>query len=110
MGSGQFGIYNKTNWGSGFSCLVRIPRGTFNFRENIDRDNKYHEAQTPIIPMRLMPEYNLMNYFILWEVEKWTKFDMPKPDPLLLKRITENLFVVLASWDLTELERMVIRK
>ena len=29
-------------------------------------------------------------------------------DPYLLRRINENLFVVLASWDLTELERAVM--
>lgn len=65
------------------------------------------KTKVPIIPIHLMPEGKLSEYYILWEVEKWE--DLPKQDdPLLLKRITENLFVILGAWDVTELEQSII--
>ena len=65
------------------------------------------KTKVPIIPAQLMPEGKLSEYYILWEVEKWE--ELPKQDdPLLLKRITENLFVILSAWDVTELEQSII--
>lgn len=65
------------------------------------------KTKVPIIPVQLMPEGNLRNYYILWEVKEWE--DLPETkDPLLLKRITENLFVILGAWDLTPLEQSII--
>ena len=65
------------------------------------------KTKVPIIPAQLMPEGKLSNYYILWEVDRWE--DLPKKDdPLLLKRITENLFVILSAWDVTELEQSII--
>jgi hypothetical protein len=43
---------------------------------------------------------------ILWEAE-WQH--VPS-DPLLLRHITGPLYAVLASWDLTELERAVLSR
>lgn len=64
-------------------------------------------TKVPIIPAQLMPEGKLTEYYILWEVDEWE--DLPKTeDPLLLKRITENLFVILAAWDVTDLEQSII--
>lgn len=65
------------------------------------------KTKVPIIPAQLMPEGNLSEYYILWEVDKWE--ELPKADdPLLLKRVTENLFVILSAWDVTELEQSII--
>lgn len=63
----------------------------------------------PKVPAQFLPKYPLDNYFILWEVEEWT-LEPPK-DPMLLKQIrgNKNLFAVLAVWDLTKLERAVLR-
>ena len=63
------------------------------------------EARVPMVPPRLRPAHALSNYFILWEAT-WTRL-APK-DPALLKDIGGGLYVVLAIWDLTELERMVL--
>lgn len=61
----------------------------------------------PIVPPKLMPPGQLQNYFTMWEVDHW---DLEPPaDPLLLQRISTNLFVVLASWDTTPLERSILR-
>jgi hypothetical protein len=67
------------------------------------------ETITPTVPAKILNplrSHKLENYHILWEVEDWKL--IPK-DPMLLKRITPNMFCVLATWDLTELERAVIR-
>lgn len=64
------------------------------------------KAVVPTIPPNLRPEGPLDQYHILFEAS-WE--DVPT-DPILLKNIpgTNNLFVVLAHWDLTEIERAVL--
>ncbi len=67
---------------------------------------------TPIIPPEFYPKGQLHRYFILWEVEEdggWKTIPEPPGDPMLLKRLSKNLFTVLAAWDMTELEKAVIR-
>jgi len=51
-------------------------------------------------------------YHILWEVERWYDRDPIEPpvDPYLLKHCGGSLYAVLAEWDLTELERSVMRQ
>lgn len=61
-------------------------------------------SQTPFIPPRIRPSGDLHDYFILWEAA----WEQVTRDPYLLKRLGGNLYVVLAAWDLTELERAVI--
>jgi len=60
----------------------------------------------PAIPADIRPKGSLGRYYILWEVEKWKP--IPPRDPYLLRRLTPTMFVVLAGWELTELERSVI--
>lgn len=64
------------------------------------------KAVVPTIPPNLRPEGPIDQYHILFEAS-WE--DVPT-DPILLKNIpgTNNLFVVLAHWDLTEIERAVL--
>jgi len=63
------------------------------------------EARVPMVPPAFRPAHALSNYFILWEAT-WSRL-APK-DPALLKDIGGGLYVVLAIWDLTELERSVL--
>lgn len=71
------------------------------------------EADVPIVPAHLLPEGKLDNYYILWEVMEWrlpkSSAVFRKGDPFLLKRVNDNAFIVLAEWDLTEVEQAVIR-
>lgn len=61
----------------------------------------------PMIPAKLRPKpRNLRHCHILWEVEKWDP--TPPVDPALVKHIRGDLWAVLATWDLTELERLVL--
>ena len=66
----------------------------------------HYRALTPSIPPHIRPNA-LSRYYILWEAE-WEK-QVPV-DPILLSRINDNLFVVVAQWDLTEVERGVLEK
>ena len=69
--------------------------------------NSRIKTRVPIIPAMMMPEGDLSHYYILWEPKTWEELPETK-DPLLLKRITENLFVILGAWDITPLEQSII--
>lgn len=74
------------------------------------RSNRYEtrngQAIAPIIPLELRPKRGLANYHVLWEAE-WTK--LPPFDPYLLRRIGKaDLWLVVAAWDLTEVERAAL--
>ncbi len=87
---------------------INMKDGTVRQADNLwNIDKSKVKTKTPIIPATLMPEGNLKEYYILWEVQRWE--DLPEQkDPLLLKRITENLFVILSAWDVTPLEQSII--
>lgn len=63
------------------------------------------EATVPLIPVHLRPKRGLANYHILWEAE-WTK--RYPVDPYLLRRFGGDAWLVVAAWDLTEVERAVM--
>jgi hypothetical protein len=63
------------------------------------------KALVPAIPAMLRPKGELSSYHILWEA-RWGH--MAPPDPLLLKHISGLIYTVLAQWDLTPLEKMVL--
>lgn len=65
------------------------------------------ETVVPKIPASIRPGGNLENYYVLWEVDEWKM--IPPRDPYLLRRINNNVFVVVAGWDLSELERAVMK-
>jgi hypothetical protein len=65
------------------------------------------EAIVPIIPLHLRPRTGLDGYHILWEAE-WNR-TVPI-DPFLLKRLGKgDLWLVVAAWDLTEVERAALQ-
>jgi hypothetical protein len=67
---------------------------------------KNAQALLPRIPPQHRPAAGtLSNYHLLWEAD-WK--DIPR-DPYLLKRIGKDAWVVLAAWDLTEVEMSVLR-
>lgn len=91
----------------GLKVCYRVP-GTMmaglapgNFQQEITG-----RAVVPTIPASLRPEGQIDQYHILFEAS-WE--DVPV-DPILIKNIpgTNNLFVVLAHWNLTEIERAVL--
>lgn len=69
-------------------------------------DRSEHKAITPPVPAYLRPKRGLENYHILWEAE-WKK--IPPRDPYLLRRIGKaDLWLVVAAWELTEVERAAL--
>lgn len=80
------------------------------------RDTLYQQivkATVPTIPPAHRPgDHALSQYCILWEVEKWEALPRPQRapgDPMLLKPLAQTgLYAVMAHWDLTEIEKMVL--
>jgi len=60
--------------------------------------------QPPANVLKKIKNYK-KSYYILFEVDEWK--EIPR-DPILLKRLTNNLFAVIDKWNLTKLERMVL--
>lgn len=63
-------------------------------------------ALVPIIPPKLHPRGALKLYHCLWDAV-WEPA-APK-DPMLLRHLAGELFAIVAVWDLSELERAVMR-
>lgn len=86
---------------NGFACLT-----DYSWRN----ENKYPRissvrALVPSIPPNLRPDGDISKYHILWEAE-WKK--APPKDPILLSKVTDTIYIVVAQWDLTEVEQMVL--
>ena len=65
-----------------------------------------HEAIVPHPPLHLRPKRAMQNYHVLFEAD-WTK--CPPFDPFLIRRLGKgDLWLVLAMWDLTEVERAAL--
>jgi hypothetical protein len=62
-------------------------------------------AVVPLIPVHLRPQRGLANYYILWEAEWTSRYPV---DPYLLRRFGGDAWLVLAAWDLTDVERAVM--
>ncbi len=66
-----------------------------------------HVARLPRIPPQYRPTKGILSqYHLLWEAE-WAA--VPPRDPYLLKRIGKDAWVVLAAWDLSDVEISVLR-
>jgi hypothetical protein len=83
------------------SKVVRVPWEGF----NLPSGRWSYEATVPLIPVHLRPRRGLQNYHILWEAE-WTK--RYPVDPYLLRRFGGDAWLVVAAWDLTDVERAVM--
>jgi hypothetical protein len=113
-GTGNFEMEQGWNR-SGWKTDIELPQNTFSIHwerrtpnSTWEIKNEKIKTKVPIIPAELMPEGDLKEYYILWEPLEWQELPETK-DPILLKRISQNLFVILGAWDLTELEQSIIR-
>lgn len=88
--------------------VTRFAQGTFEAGTSDDWSNSPRiRAVVPNVPPRLRPRSGLGNFHILFEAE-WGLDPEPPVDPALLKHIGGDLYAVVATWDLTELERAVL--
>lgn len=69
------------------------------------REWKRGEGIVPLIPVYLRPKHSLSHYHILWEAE-WSR--VYPVDPYLLRRFGTDAWVVVAAWELTDVERAVM--
>ncbi len=113
-GGGMF-TDRRDTWSKELVADVRLPSETFALWEteknSFDRNEIIKPILTtnvPIIPVHLLPKGDLNNYYTLWEVDEW-RVTAATSDPYLLKRINYNTFVVLAEWDVTPVEKIVMR-
>jgi hypothetical protein len=97
------------------SLTVRVNMGREQGRRTSDGWGARVEgyALVPMIPLDVRPRTGVPEKgYILWEVEQWSdrRLDVsPDIDPYLLKHITGSLYAVIAEWNLTELERSIMR-
>jgi len=94
---------NGNFWGRpAFSHTFNFPAGSFPTRADwLDRT-----AFMPQIPLPIRPRHGLENYHVLWEAE-WRP--VAPRDPYLLRRIGKSdMWLVVAMWDLTEVERAAL--
>lgn len=108
-------FYHGWRDGSGRFSLERWPRsrtirgGVFEMKPGtlplFEGENIESKAIVPIIPARLRPQGSLKRFHVLWEAD-WEA--VPR-DPMLLRHLGGFLFTVLAVWDLSEIERAVLR-
>ena len=88
------------NWRTVLSWLD----GTFIPNPDVRRTRAVALVPTP--PLHLRPKRGLENYHVLWEAS-WTP--APPGDPLLLRRIGQaDLWLVVAQWDLTAVEKAAL--
>jgi hypothetical protein len=69
-------------------------------------------ALVPMVPPAVRGRMDLRTRFILWEVEEWSDRIIgaaPDRDPYLLERVAGDFYAVVGEWDLTEIERAVMR-
>ena len=98
------GFFTADRNARGNSRKIEFASGSFS---GVDR-SRYNMAKAllPMIPLHLRPKRGLANYHILWEAE-WTP--VPVRDPYLLRRIGKgDIWLVVAAWELTEVERAAL--
>lgn len=96
--------FTTDGWSRSASKSIEFPSGSF---RNVPGNGITNaRAALPLIPIKLRPRRGLANYHVLWEAE-WTP--VPVRDPYLLRRIGKgDLWLVVAAWDLTEVERAAL--
>lgn len=85
--------------------VFRFPAGTFPYMPlagQNDCGSRDRTAIVPMIPPHLRPRKAIESYHILWEAE-WSR--VVPVDPMLLRRLTGDMWLVVAAWDLTDVER-----
>lgn len=70
-------------------------------------------AMVPIVPPKHQPRVgsSMSSYFTLFEVDDWAWHEAParvNADPALLQHVGGDIYAVLAVWDLTPLEQLVL--
>jgi hypothetical protein len=104
-GSGSFQTLRWISHYRRSTRVVNLPPGTFPLNRSTYAHGTGLSAIVPFIPPDIRPpQKDLKGYYILWEAD-WKEVPI---DPFLLRRVTGNIFIILAQWDLSPIERKVI--
>lgn len=97
-------VFHKGGWGGERDRrnTFRVAAGVFVRQVPMKDWRETASAMVPLVPIHLRPKRGLQNYHILFEAI-WKR--VPPRDPMLLRRIGGDLWLVVAAWDLTEVER-----
>jgi hypothetical protein len=123
-GGSQWGRFHCAGWNERAASLLReIDMGrTTGLRHTYTYQGKQYTGESsvegyamiPMVPADVRPKQGkLCDMFVLWEVEQWSdrsKLAPPPRDPFLLKHVGGTLYAVLAEWDLTDLERAIMKQ
>jgi hypothetical protein len=85
-----------------------LPVSEDGWENNLWRPFRPWQASIPFIPPLYRPPFKLDNYHLLWEAEWRQARGAQRRDPMLLRRVGGDLFAVVAAWDLTEIEKLVL--
>lgn len=92
--------------------IFELPEGTLpELTEDQDVTDAWRRrwlASLPFIPPQYRPPLKLENYHLLWEAEWRVSRGSQRRDPMLLRRVGGDLFAVVAAWDLTPIEKLVL--
>lgn len=101
---GRVNFRNPDKGWTARTCHFEFPPGSFPGCDTKWSD-EYHSI-VPMIPLKFRPETSLEKYHILWEAE-WSR--VVPVDPMLLRRLGKgDLWLVVAAWDLTPVERAAL--
>lgn len=114
-GGGRFCMPDERSWGTPNekAADVVLPFGTFpdwppDPKQTWRPKDQVISTNVPFVPAHITMPGKPENYYILFEVDKWARRQRVK-DPYLLQRLNDNTFVVLAEWDVSPVEAIVMR-
>ena len=91
---------------------LTLPTGFVPGHQIREYDGGAWATLVPIVPPRHRPRRGgLAQYLVLWEVEDWrwhTETARAPRDPALLRHVAGDIYAVLGTWDLSDLERIVL--
>lgn len=93
------------------SSSVDLPAGTLP-RAGFFSSWYYPVSATTIVPLvpPALRQSDASGHLVLFEVSEWGEFRSAALDPYLLKQIAGNIYSVVGSWDITELELEAYQK
>lgn len=90
--------FRTPDWHRAKDCNFSLPM------PGAKTSTRYRIADVPLIPIHLRPRKAIEKYHVLWEAD-WNQYPT---DPYLLRRFGADAWLVVAAWDLTDVERAVM--
>lgn len=96
---------------------IRLPAKTFGpwqaekftneYGTHVRLKNKSLQAPVPVVPPQHADLLTASDMYIIFDTPKWQP--APPDDPIIARRITANLFAIQAKWNLSKIEKAIIR-